>query len=157
MIRVPAEVRRSFGLDVRADDAFALLRDVPRWGRLFPHVADISALPEYGPDAWRWTMEPLGPPGMEARTVYACRYTFDEAARSVVWTPIPEVGNATFEGAVALTAQGHRTAGELELAATLEIPAPGFLRGVVRAALALEFGRMTDRFLVRLAEEVRAM
>lgn len=157
MIRVPAEVRRSFRLPIAAQTAFALMRDVPRWARLFPHVEAVDALPEVGEDVWRWTMEPLGPPGLQAQTVYACHYTFDDDALAVEWAPVPGVGNARFTGGVALAPSGSEAEGELWLEAELEIPAPRFVAVVVRAALGVEFGRMTDRFLARLAEEVRGL
>ena len=156
MIRVPAKVHRTFGLAVRAEEAFALMRDVPRWGRLFPHTDAIDGLEEHGPNVWRWTMEPLGPPGGRVRTVYACRYVFDADALTVRWTPVPDVGNASFRGHVSLSPrQPDQTRGSLELQAVLEIPAPRFVAGIVRATLAVEFGRMTDLFLKRLAKDVR--
>lgn len=149
MIEVPARVRRTFALPGTAASAFALLSDVPAWGALFPHVAGIEPL---APGVWRWEMEPLGPPGAQAQTVYACRYAFDADALEVAWTPEPGVGNARFEGGVTLAPEASgATEAELWLAATLEIPAPWFTAALVRPAVALEFGRMTDRFIARLA------
>jgi len=156
VIRVPAEVRRSFRLAVPVGAAFAHLQDVPRWARLFPHVESVDPLPAREGEVWQWTMEPLGPPGLQVRTVYACRYTFDAATRSVTWTPVDGVGNAAFAGGVTLAeADRQQAEGTLWLEAALEIPAPRFMAGVVRAALAVEFGRMTDRFLENLAKQVR--
>ncbi|MEM1056523.1 MAG: SRPBCC family protein [Bacteroidota bacterium] len=157
MIRVPAEVRRTFRLAVPAPEAFTLMRDVPRWARLFPNVESVQPLPEAGEDAYVWTMEPLGPPGVQVRTVYACRYTFDAEGLQVNWVPVPGEGNATFTGGVAYTEDGPEADGALWLEAELEIPAPRFVAGVVRAALTAEFGRMTDRFLRRLSREVRRL
>ena len=154
MIRVPAEVQRTFALPVSPEAAFALMRDVPAWGALFPNVARITALEE---DVWQWDMKPLGPPGFEARTVYACRYVFNAETHEVTWTPEPGVGNATFAGGVrfAPEASGGGTAGTLWLDAALDIPAPRFMGGIVRPAVAFEFGRMTDQFLSRLETAVR--
>lgn len=157
MIRVPAEVERSFHLEVTADRAFDLMRDVPRWAWLFPNIEAVDPLPGHGPDAWCWTMQPLGPPGIQVQTVYACRYTFDDDRLEVTWAPIPGEGNATFAGGVAYTDRGTEADGTLWLEAELEIPAPRFVAGIVRAALDAEFGRMTDRFLTRLAAEVRRL
>lgn len=150
MIAVTAHVARAFRLDASASAAWALLRDVPRWGVLFPHVEAVEPLPgEAG--AFVWRMSPLGPPGGRVGVVYACRYAADEAARTLVWTPVEGVGNARFEGAAALVegADGG-TSGTLRLDATLHIPAPSFLRGLVEAGVTTEMGRMTDTFLGRL-------
>ena len=150
MIEVPASVRRTFRLPVPPEAAFALMRDVPTWGALFPHVARIEPL---APDVWRWEMEPLGPPGVQARTVYGCHYAFDADALEVTWTPEAGVGNARFEGGVVLApAASGETEADLWLDATLEIPAPRFMAGVVRPAVAFEFGRMTDQFVGRLVK-----
>lgn len=161
MIRVPAEVRRSFTLSVSPEAAFAVLQDVPTWGALFPGVEAISPL---GGDVWRWEMEPMGPPAVQVRTVYACRYTFDAETRTVAWAPEPGIGNATFEGAVTLAPEAGtapeasgETRGELWLESVLEIPAPRFVAGVVRGAVGVAFGQMTDRFLARLSEHVRTV
>ena len=154
MIRVPAEVRRTFALGAAPEAAFAFLSDVPAWAALFPAVERVEPL---APDVWRWHMEPMGPPAVQVRTVYACRYTFDAGAREVAWVPEPGEGNATFEGAVSLSpAPAGGTAGSLWLEATLEVPAPSFVSGIVRPAIGAAFGQMTDRFLSRLAAELPA-
>ncbi|MEL6614976.1 MAG: SRPBCC family protein [Bacteroidota bacterium] len=162
MIRVPAEVERSFMLPASPEAAYAALRDVPTWAALFPGVEAIEPL---APDVWQWEMEPMGPPAVQVRTIYACRYTFDDETRTVAWAPEPGVGNATFEGAVTLApeagqapeASGGTCSGALWLEATLEVPAPRFVAGVVKAAIGVAFGQMTDRFLDRLAEHVRTV
>ena len=162
MIRVPAEVRRTFTLWAPPQAAFAFLSDVPRWAALFPGVERVVPLAPGpgGEEVWRWEMAPMGPPGAEVRTVYACSYTFNAEALRVTWEPVPGVGNAEFAGGGALAASGGRgtggTAGELWLEASLEVPAPRFVAGVVRAAVGAAFGRMTDQFLARLRAELAA-
>ena len=147
---VPVSTRRTASLRLAPAAAFALLSDVPAWGRLFPRVAAIEPLPE--PDAFRWTMEPIGPPGVAVQTVYGCRYTVDAAARTVAWTPVDGVGNARFSGRVEAEARPDGgTDLHLALDAVLTVPAPAILRPLVAAAVALEFGRMMDTFAGRLA------
>jgi hypothetical protein len=116
-------------------------------------VASIAPHPESGPDAYLWRMEPMGPPGVQVRTVYACRYHRQPAARALDWAPVEGVGNARFEGGVELApAADGGSDGTLRLDATLEIPAPRFAQAIVEPAVALEMGRMTDTFLRRLSE-----
>ena len=150
MVEATARIDRAFQLAAAPIDAWTLLADVPRWGRLFPHVEAVDPLPESGPDVYRWTLSPLGPPGVRVRTVYACRYRRHPDARALAWTPVEGVGNARFEGEVRLAPDGRGTAGTLRLVAMLQIPAPAFLHAVVEPAVALEMGRMTDTFLARL-------
>lgn len=151
MVEVPVAVDRTFELAASPDEAWALLADVPRWGRLYPHVDAVRPVPDAGPDVYRWTMAPLGPPGGRVRIVYACRYHREPDTRALTWTPVAGVGNATFEGEARLTAAGTGTAGRLRLAAVLQIPAPSWVRGVVVPAVQHEMARMTDTFLDRLA------
>ena len=151
-LEVPVSVRRALALRLAPEAAFALLADVPAWAALFPHVDRVEAFAPAGPDAFLWTMAPLGPPGAAVRTVYACRYQSDAAALAVAWTPVEGVGNARFEGAIALApGPDGGTVGELRLAATLSVPAPAFARPLVVAAVTFEFGRMVDTFAARLA------
>ncbi|MEO0558910.1 MAG: hypothetical protein AAF170_12075 [Bacteroidota bacterium] len=147
MIRVPVALDRTFSLPADIADTFGLLSDIPAWGALYPRVAAIEPLPEHGAYAWRWRMEPMGPPGFEARTVYGCTYAFDIQNHTVTWTPIESVGNALFSGSVELAEAVSSTVGTLHLEADMEIPAPRFVRRIVQAQVSFEMGRMTDRFL----------
>ena len=156
MIRIPVALDRAFELAAGVDDAYALLSDLPAWASLFPRVASLDPL---GAHAWRWTMEPMGPPGFEARTVYGCRYAFDAEAHAVTWAPLDGVGNARFAGSVELASAPDarsrpRTSGALRLDTELEIPAPRFARAVVQPAVAFEMGRMVDTFLDRVRERL---
>ncbi len=154
MIETSSRVERTFRLVATPDATWALLADVPRWGHLFPHVTAVEPFPDAGPDAYRWAMAPLGPPGARVETVYACRYVRQPDGRVLAWTPIEGVGNARFEGEVRLRPDGEGTAGTLRLDATLQIPAPAFARAIVEPAVAFEMGRMTETFLGRLDAEI---
>lgn len=149
-------VARSFRLRAAPARAFAFLRDVPAWGALFPHVESVAPL-DGTSDAFVWTMAPLGPPGVAVRTVYACRYAFDDAAHRIDFEPVDGVGNARFAGAIAL-ADGARggTDGDLRLDAALKIPAPAFARVLVEPAVSLAFRQMTATFLERLDDALGA-
>ena len=152
MVEVALRIERTVALRLAPCAAFALLADVPAWGALFPHVDRVEPYPDAGPDAFLWTMAPLGPPGVGVRVSYACRYAFDAEARRVAWTPVENVGNGRFEGDVALAeAPGGGTTGTLRLGSTLWIPAPAFVRPLVVPAVRSEFGRMVDTFAARLA------
>lgn len=146
---VPVSTRRTAALRLSPAAAMALLADVPAWGRLFPRVATIAPLDPDVPDAFVWTMEPIGPPGVAVQTVYGCHYTF--GSKTVAWTPIDGVGNARFSGQVAVEARADGGADlHLALDSVLTIPAPAFIRPLVVAAVSLEFGRMMDAFAARL-------
>ena len=150
-VDVALSLERTVALRLAPDAAFALLCDVPAWGALFPHVDRVEPFAEAA-DAFRWTMTPLGPPGVGVRVGYACQYAFDAEARRVSWTPVEGVGNGRFAGAVALAeAPGSGTVGRLRLDAALSIPAPAFVRPLVVPAVTHEFGRMVDTFAARLA------
>lgn len=159
MVRVTTQIERAFRLAVPVEDAWALLADVPAWGALFPHVILVEPFETDLPGtAFLWRMEPLGPPGGRVETVYACRYDAQPESHTLTWTPIPDVGTAQFAGSCALAAEpapsdasGTATTGRLQMDATLEIPAPSFVRGIVQMAVSLEMERMVGTFLDRLA------
>ncbi len=150
MIDAHARIERARHLSASPDHAWAFLEDVLRWGPLFPHVETVEPYPAAGPMAFRWELEPLGPPGRKVRTVYACRYDADADTRTLTWTPVEGVGTAQFAGRCALTPAGDGTDGTLEMDARLAIPAPGFLRAVLAPLVHVEMSRMVDTFLERL-------
>jgi len=154
VIRVPVVLDRTFELATGIEAAFALLSDIPAWGGLYPRVASLDPLPEHGESAWRWQMEPMGPPGFEARTVYGCHYIIDATRHTVTWTPIESVGNALFSGSVRLVGGANATSAQLHLDTELEIPAPRFVRPLLRVQVAFEMGRLTDVFIGRVRDEL---
>ena len=166
-LTVPAQVTRTQRLPVPRDRAFELLLDLPAWAALFPRVDTIEPMDQdASPDApgpsaaqalgaYRWTMVPLGPPGLEMVTVYACHYAADRDAGRLTWTPVEGVGNARFSGEATLStgdAEGCDLA--LRIDAELEIPAPRIVRGIVEAAVHFEFGRTVDTFLDNVADRL---
>ena len=160
MITARAHIERNRHLDAAPDAAWALLQDVPRWGMLFPNVEAIQRIAEPSGEpgdlgAFVWRLGPLGPPGRKVRTVYACRYHADDGARVLTWAPTDDApgtpSTGTFAGQVSLASSGGGTRGALVMDATLEIPAPSFLKSVVAPLVEAEMGRMTDQFLDRLA------
>ncbi|GAB5537606.1 MAG: hypothetical protein Rubg2KO_38550 [Rubricoccaceae bacterium] len=154
MIRVPVALDRTFDLPVGKATAFELLSDIPAWGALYPRVASLDPLPERGVLAWRWRMEPMGPPGFEARITYGCHYTIDPQRHAVTWAPLEGVGNSLFSGAAELMGGANLCSGRLRLKADLEIPAPRFVRPLVQAQVGFEMGRMTDTFIRRVRDEL---
>ena len=152
-MEIPVSARRTAALRLAPGAAFAFLSDVRAWGALFPNVERVEPLAgaAHGPDAFVWTMAPMGPPGVAVRTVYGCRYAFDTAAQTVAWTPVDGVGNARFAGHVALAPRADGgTDAHLVLDAVLSIPAPALLRPLVAAAVTHEFGRVLGVFAGRL-------
>lgn len=157
MVHAHTQIDRAFRLPAPVEAAWALLADVPRWGVLFPQVVSVEPFEHAGhPAAFVWRMAPMGPPGGRVETVYACQYHAQPDAQTLTWTPITDVGTAQFAGWCALRADGAATAGTLHLDATLEIPAPSFVRAIVQPAVALEMGRMTDTFIDRLGQALAA-
>lgn len=168
-LTVPAHAERSLQMPVSRARAWELLLDIPLWAALFPRVDAVVEMEAPAADladgemdlgAWRWTMEPMGPPGLEMRTEYGCAYTAHPPAKGddayrLVWTPVDGVGNARFGGAAFLVETG---AGVCELTLTIDaeltIPAPRLLRGVVETAVAFEFRRTLDTFLERVAAQL---
>ncbi len=162
MVRVPVQITRQLRLPAPVERAWALLADVPAWGRLFPQVVSVEPFEPAaglrqsdGEPAFLWRMAPMGPPGGRVETVYACRY-HQPGDHTLRWTPIDGVGTARFAGSCALAASGDATTGTLRLDATLDIPAPSFVRAVVQPAVEFEMGRMTDTFIERLRATLAA-
>ena len=156
MAEVAVSLARSRSVGTSAAEAHAFFADVARWSALFPRAERVERVPGADGEVWRWTMEAMGPPGYAVQTVYACRYHTDAAALTVDWEPVAGEGNAAFAGGVQLRPDGDEAVVDLRLDAVLDLPVPRFAMAVVKPAVALEFGRMTDRFIARVARELEA-
>jgi len=157
VIQATARIDRARRLAASPEAAWAFLLDIPRWAALFPHVDSVVPYPAGGDNAYLWTMEPLGPPGRKAVTVYACRYVTDDATRTLTWSPVEGVGTGAFSGVCTLAAAPDGgTDGTMEMDAELQIPAPRFLRTVIAPFVQLEMNRPTDPSLERLDAAIPA-
>ncbi len=149
MAEIAIELKRKFQVGVPTEHAFELLADVPRSVGHFPK---LQQLVELGDNAYRWEMEPMGTAGISHQVVYACRYQPDAQQCSVVWTPVPKIGNGRIQGQWTLTPIAAGTAIAFHTHGALDVPVPRLLRSVAEPFVTAEFTRSVDTYISRLCE-----
>ncbi|TCD47888.1 SRPBCC family protein [Chlorobium sp. N1] len=146
IVEIP--IGREFSTSADPKQVFRLLADVPRSASHFPKVEQLTDL---GGGAYRWEMEKIELAGHTLQqTVYASRYTADEAALAVRWTPLDGVGNALVEGSWHIEAEGSGSRVRLVSKGELTLDFPGLLQPLLQPLVSFEFGRLVDGYVENL-------
>jgi len=146
---IPIAVAYEFEVRAPYAEVFGVLADVPASASHFPQV---ERLVELARGAYRWDMQPVGPPPYSLQTVYACRYVSSKSRGTVAWTPLEGIGNATVAGSWTLVRGKRSTALTLDIDARLHTPFPALLRVVVEPVLRAEFERLVELYVDNLIE-----
>lgn len=146
-LRVPIAVAYEFAVRAPYDEVYAVLSDVPTSAGFFPGVERLATL---GRGVYRWDMERVGPRELELRTVYAARYAASKARGTVVWTPVPGVGNAQVAGSWRIVRGKASTGLTLDIDATVHTPFAPLLRVAIEPVLRAEFEQRVERYIDNL-------
>lgn len=148
-VSVSVDLGYEFSVKAPPGEVFAVLSDVPESVSHFP---DVRRLVDLGGGVYRWEMEPVGVGAAQLQTVYASTYVSNAARRTVVWTPVPDVGNARVSGSWKITARrkGGGSDVVLKLQGTVDVPVPGLTRAVVAPLVEGHFERLVDTYVANL-------
>jgi carbon monoxide dehydrogenase subunit G len=148
-VSVDIDVAYEFAVKATFAKVFALLSDVPASVSHFPHV---ERLVDMGDGVYRWEMEPVGTAHVHIQTVYASKYVSNKAQGTVVWTPVPGIGNAQVGGSWTIVKQKGGTALTLDIQGTVVTPAPAVTALVVEPVVRAEFERLIETYIDNLIE-----
>ncbi|KZY34299.1 hypothetical protein A3729_05565 [Oleiphilus sp. HI0043] len=95
-------------------------------------------------------MEKVGLGDHAIQTVYACKYSADEAACEVTWTPVKGEGNGVVSGKWEITEGDGVTNLKLTTSAQLTLPLPGLLKLAISPVVKHEFSAMVDEYIDNL-------
>ncbi len=146
-ISVTIELAYNFTVHASAQEAFDLLSDIPTCASFFPN---LDQLVDLGEATYRWEMEKISVAQVELQTLYACKYVADKVQQTIVWTPVEGEGNALVSGEWAVGKKNQATHIALQLTATLELPLPGFMSGMVTPVVEKKFTKLIEKYLVNL-------
>ncbi|MDE2146748.1 MAG: SRPBCC family protein [Burkholderiales bacterium] len=146
-VTVAIDLGYEFSVKAPFKEVFDLLSDVPASVSHFPKVHKLS---DEGGGVYRWEMEKVGTAQVNLQTVYASKYTSHRARGSVVWTPVPGVGNAQVGGSWKITDRKSSTALEFKVQGTVDVPLPGMMRLVVGPIVKGEFEGLVEKYIDNL-------
>jgi Polyketide cyclase / dehydrase and lipid transport len=147
---VDLELGYEFAVAAPFAEVFALVSDVPHSASFFPKLDRLVPMKR---GVYRWEMEPVGPPEAHIQTVYASTYTANKAAGTVVWEPVPGVGNAQVGGSWTVKRLKKGTQLTLRVNGSLMLTLPALVKPVLSPVIAAEFERLTETYLDALIAE----
>jgi carbon monoxide dehydrogenase subunit G len=148
-VTVKIDLGYEFQVKGKAADVFEVLSDVPASVSHFPKVDKLTDL---GDGVYRWEMEKVGTAQVNIQTVYASKYVSNRSKGTVVWTPVPGVGNALVGGQWKIKDNKAATAIELKIDGEITVPLPGLMKMVVAPVVESEFEKLVDQYIANLIQ-----
>lgn len=148
-VTVEIDLGYEFAVKAPFKEVFDLLSDVPTSVSHFPKV---DRLVDLGDGVYRWEMAKVGTAQVNIQTVYASKYVSNRAKGSVVWTPVPGVGNALVGGSWKITDQKKSTAVEFKVNGTVNVALPGLMKVIVVPVVQGEFEGLVEKYIDNLIE-----
>jgi carbon monoxide dehydrogenase subunit G len=148
-VTVAIDLGYEFAVKAPFKEVFDLLSDVPTSVSHFPKV---DRLVDLGDGVYRWEMAKVGTAQVNIQTVYASKYVSNRAKGSVVWTPVPGVGNALVGGSWKITDQKKSTAVEFKVNGTVNVALPALMKMIVVPVVQGEFEKLVEKYIDNLIE-----
>ena len=148
-VTVAIDLGYEFAVKAPFKEVFDLLSDVPTSVSHFPKV---DRLVDLGDGVHRWEMAKVGTAQVNIQTVYASKYVSNRAKGTVVWTPVPGVGNALVGGSWKITDQKKSTAVEFKVNGTVNVALPGLMKMIVVPVVQGEFEGLVEKYIDNLIE-----
>ena len=148
-VTVNIDLGYEFEVKAKAAEVFEVLSDVPTSVSHFPKVEKLT---DMGDGVYKWEMEKVGTAQVNIQTVYASKYTSSKAKGSVVWKPVPGVGNALVGGSWAIKDNKKSTGLTLRIEGEITLPLPGLMKMVVGPVVEGEFEKLVDKYIANLVK-----
>ncbi len=148
-VTVAIDLGYEFAVKSPFKEVFDLLSDVPESVSHFPKV---DKLVDMGDGVYRWEMAKVGTAQVNIQTVYASKYVSDRKKGTVVWTPVPGVGNALVGGSWKISDQKKSTALEFKVSGTVNVALPGLMKMVVVPIVQGEFEKLVEKYIDNLVK-----
>lgn len=146
-VTVAIDLGYEFAVKAPFKEVFDLLSDVPESVSHFPKV---DKLVDMGDGVYRWEMAKVGTAQVNIQTVYASKYVSDRKKGTVVWTPVPGVGNALVGGSWKISDRKKSTALEFKVSGTVNVALPGLMKMVVVPVVQGEFEKLVEKYIDNL-------
>ncbi len=149
-VTVHIDLGYEFEVKAKAAEVFAVLSDVPTSVSHFPKVHKLT---DMGDGVYKWEMERVGTAQVHIQTVYASKYVSNKAKGTVVWTPVPGIGNALVSGDWKIKDNKKSTGVALHIEGDITLPLPGLMKLVVVPVVEGEFEKLVDKYIDNLIKK----
>lgn len=146
-VTVAFDLCRGFEVKAGAAEVFAVLADVPASASHFPKVGQLVHL---GDNRYRWELQQVGTAQVHIQTVYGASYGCDAKQGTVVWTPIPGVGNALVGGRWQIGPGKRGTRVTLQLNGRITVPLPALMKPLVAPVVTRENEQLVQTYIDNL-------
>ena len=146
-VTVHIDLGYEFAVKAKAAEVFEVLADVPTSVSHFPKVEKLT---DMGDGVYKWEMQKVGTEQVNIQTVYASKYVANKGKGTVVWTPVPGVGNALVSGSWKVTDNKKSTGIELKIEGDVTVPLPGLMKMIVQPVVEGEFEKLVEKYIANL-------
>lgn len=143
-------VQYSFEVDADYDAVFNLLADIPLASSFHPSLDKIVDL---GNGYYRWEMKKIGVDKINMQTLYTCLYESDRQAGTIVWTPVPDEGNASVDGCFRVKRKEGLTQVESIINSTVTLPLPALMKKLVIQFVTTENRKLNEQYIRNLIQQ----
>ncbi len=148
MVEVQVDLRYTLRVGWDADQALALVADVPKSASHFP---GLERLDELGDGVYRWNMKTFQVSKFRHQVCYAAKYVSEPSARTVVWTTVGSDNNTVANGQWRVVPEGSGARLDFENRLTVMLPVPRLAARVVKNLVPKMTDRETRIYLERIA------
>jgi carbon monoxide dehydrogenase subunit G len=148
-VTVNIDLGYEFDVKAKASEVFEVLSDVPVSVAHFPKVDRLTDL---GGGVYKWEMQKVGTSQVNIQTVYASKYVSNKANGTVVWTPVPDIGNALVGGHWKIKDNKKSTGLELKIDGSITLGLPAIMKVVVAPVVEREFEKLVEQYVATLIE-----
>jgi carbon monoxide dehydrogenase subunit G len=150
-IHVVVPYQKTFPSSQNLEKTFAYFADVEKAvpGN-FPGVESFESV---GPETFRWIFEKLGYSGYEVQIQLITRFA-KTAPHRVEAIAVPQAGLCLFNGSWSFEAKGTGTQVQFQAKFEIDLPIPGFLKGMATPLATKELTKLFDRYTERVEKNL---
>jgi ribosome-associated toxin RatA of RatAB toxin-antitoxin module len=146
-VRVEVPYHRVFHTKRNLSDTYAYFSDLEKSVPAnFPGVEGFETVSK---DTFRWVFEKVGYSGYEVQIKLITKFSYTPEKRIDV-APIAEPGACLFTGSWQFEPKGTGTQVEFTVTFVMELPIPGFLKGMAVPLAQKEMTKLFDRYIARV-------
>ncbi len=145
VVKVPYE--KSFLSAHPPEKAFDYFADLEK--SIPGNFPGVEAFEPKGPDTFKWVFEKVGYSGYELQIKLTTKFNKTRPTRIDV-TPVAEPGGASFTGGWTFAPEGSGTRIGFKAQFEIELPVPGFLKGMAAPLAQKELVKLFDRYIARV-------
>ncbi len=151
-IRVTVNYEKSFLSPLSLENTFAYFSDCEK--TIPENFPGVEVFAPKGNDTYQWVFEKVGYSGYELQIKLLTQFK-EKPFESIQVTSVPEPGACSFDGGWTFFPEGDKARVHFKANIEVELPVPGFLKGMATPLAQKELTKLFDRYIARVEKNLR--